>query len=108
MAARMASDKSPAVRREVALTLRDVPADQSVPLLVKIAKQFDGKDRAYLEAFGMGSEARKTKFTPLSTLGDMGGAPEKWSDAFADRVAFVSGRSRGRVQIARSVRETQQ
>ncbi len=82
MAARMASDKSPAVRREVALTLRDVPADKSLPLLVKIAKQFNGKDRAYLEAFGMGSEGKEDQVYAVVAK-DMGGAPEKWSEAFA-------------------------
>jgi putative heme-binding domain-containing protein len=61
MAAKMVSDPSAAVRREVALTLRDVPAAQSLPLLVKLAQQFDGKDRAYLEAFGLGSEGKEAE-----------------------------------------------
>ena len=38
MAAKMAGDESAAVRREVALTMRDVPAAESVPMLVKLAQ----------------------------------------------------------------------
>ncbi len=82
MAAKMASDASPAVRREVALTLRDVPAEQSVATLVAIGKQFDGKDRAYLEAFGLGCTGKESQaYAALAKT--MGGAPESWSDAFA-------------------------
>ncbi|MEQ1852730.1 MAG: PVC-type heme-binding CxxCH protein, partial [Chthoniobacteraceae bacterium] len=82
MAAKMAGDKSAAVRREVALTLRDVPAEKSVPLFVKIADQFDGRDRAYLEAFGLGSEGKeKEVYAAIERL--MGGDPAKWTDAFA-------------------------
>jgi putative heme-binding domain-containing protein len=82
MAAKMAGDKSAAVRREVALTLRDVPAEKSVPLLVKIAGQFDGRDRAYIEAFGLGSEGKEREvYATLEKT--MGGDPAKWSDAFA-------------------------
>ena len=82
MATKMVSDKSPAVRREVALTLRDVPAAQSVDLLVKIAQQFDGKDRTYLEAFGTGAEGKEAQvYEAISKV--LGGPAEKWSDAFA-------------------------
>ena len=82
MAAKMVSDKSAAVRREVALTLRDAPSEKSVPLLVKLARQFDGKDRAYLEAFGLGSSGKeKEVYDAVSKV--MGGKAEDWSDAFA-------------------------
>jgi putative membrane-bound dehydrogenase-like protein len=82
MNAKMVDDKSAAIRREVALSLRDVPADQSVDLLVKIAKQFDGKDRSYLEAFGTGAEGKEAQvYDAISKV--LGGPVEKWSDAFA-------------------------
>lgn len=82
LAEKMAGDASPMVRREVALSLRDVPADKALPYLVTIAGKFDGKDRAYLEAFGLGCsgkeavvyEALRSKVTA---------APEAWTDAFA-------------------------
>jgi putative membrane-bound dehydrogenase-like protein len=60
LTARFADDPSPALRREVALHLRDEPAARSVPLLEKIAAKFDGKDRAYLEAVGLGSEGKES------------------------------------------------
>ena len=60
LAKKLAADSSAAVRREVATGLRDVPAAESVPLLAKIGAQFDGKDRAYLEAFGLGSEGKES------------------------------------------------
>lgn len=82
MATKMAGDESAAVRREVALTMRDVPAAQSVPVLVKIAQKYDGKDRAYLEAFGLGS-TRKEREVYQAVAKAMGGAAESWTDAFA-------------------------
>ena len=82
MAAKMAGDESAAVRREVALTMRDVPAEKSVAILAKLAQQFDGKDRSYLEALGLGSKGKEGEvYAAISKA--MGGAPESWSDAFA-------------------------
>lgn len=60
-AAKMASDPSAAVRREVALSLRDVPFDQCKDIMAALIKGFDGKNRWYLEALGtasMGKEAQ--------------------------------------------------
>lgn len=82
LAQKMVGDESAAVRREVALTLRDVPAGQSVPLLVKIAQKFDGKDRAYLEAFGLGCTG-KEKEVYEAIAKTMGGNADEWTDAFA-------------------------
>lgn len=82
MAKRMATDKSAAVRREVALTLRDVPLDQSKDILVEIAKRYDGKDRTYLEAFGLGCTGKETEVY-AAVAKAMGSAAEKWSPAFA-------------------------
>jgi len=79
MAAKMVSDSSAAVRREVALTLREVPASQSLPLLVKIAQQFDGKDRAYLEALGLGAEGKEAElYAAICT-----DKPAAWTDSQA-------------------------
>ena len=82
MATKMATDQSAAVRREVALTMRDVPAEKSLAILVSIGKQFDGKDRAYLEAFGLGCTGKeKQVYAELAKT--MGGAAASWSEAFA-------------------------
>lgn len=82
IAARKAGDPSAAVRREAALAMRDVPADQSRAVLAEVAKHFDGKDRAYLEAFGLASEGKEREIY-AAIAPTLGGAPEKWSDAFA-------------------------
>ena len=82
LADRMVADESPAILREVAVTLRDIPSEKSLPILVKIAQRFDGKDRAYLEAFGLGCEGKESEvFVAVSKV--MGGKPSEWSDAFA-------------------------
>jgi len=82
MADAMATDPSPAVRREVAFTLRDVPAEQSLPILVKLARGFDGKDRAYLEAFGLGCEGKEAEVYAAVSK-ELGEKAETWSEAFA-------------------------
>lgn len=82
MAARMAGDPSPAVRREVALSMRDVPLAQSRDILVEIAKGFDGRDRSYLEAFGTGCTGKELAlYDALSTV--LGGPAMNWTPAFA-------------------------
>ena len=86
MAKRVASDSSAAIRREVALTLRDVPLEQSREILLEIAKRFDGRDRSYLEAFGTGCEGKERAiFAALTPT--LGAPAEQWSEAFA-RIAW--------------------
>ena len=55
----LAKDKSAAVRREVAIALRDFKTSEAVATLVTIAQQFDGQDRAYLEAIGLAATDRE-------------------------------------------------
>ncbi len=83
VARRLARDSDPGVRREVALSLRDAPADTALPLLEAIAEGFDGRDRSYLEALGTGATGKEAALYDrlLPTLGT--GTPESWSDAFA-------------------------
>ncbi len=77
---RFADDPSPAIRREVALHLRDIPATKAVPLLDKIASKFDGKDRAYLEAIGLGSDGKESAvYSEISKR--FAKSPEDWNDA---------------------------
>ena len=82
MAGRMAGDKSAAVRREVALTMRDVPLAQSRDILVQLARTFDGQDRTYLEAFGTGCQGKESEIY-RALVPAQGKSPEKWSEAFA-------------------------
>ena len=77
-----ATDASPAVRREVALALRDFRTPAAVATLVTVAKGFDGKDRAYLEAIGLGAIDREAEvYAALAK--ELGAAPADWSPAFA-------------------------
>ena len=59
VAARLARDADPGVRREVALSLRDRPAAASLDILVDLARGFDGQDRSYLEALGTGATGKE-------------------------------------------------
>jgi putative membrane-bound dehydrogenase-like protein len=58
-ATRLARDTDSGVRREVALSMRDQPADRALDVLVDIARGFDGKDRSYLEALGTGATGKE-------------------------------------------------
>jgi putative heme-binding domain-containing protein len=84
LARKLAGDVSAAVRREVATSLRDVPAAESVPLLARIGAQFDGKDRAYLEAVGLGSDGKESEVYAAAALKDVfAGDPLQWTEAAA-------------------------
>jgi putative membrane-bound dehydrogenase-like protein len=84
---RLCRDPSPAVRRELALALRDLPPQVALEPLVAIAEQFDGRDRWYLEALGTGCEGKEDAVYQAVVAG----AP---SDAAAwdDRLAGIAWR----------------
>ena len=54
----MLGDDSPAVLRELCLAMRFDPTS-GIPVLVKLADKYDGTDRWYLEAFGIGATDRE-------------------------------------------------
>ena len=72
----LVADESAAIRREVALAMRDVPAASSVPILVEVARQFDGRDRTYLDAVGIGASGKEEAV--YAALAQAAGAPEDW------------------------------
>ena len=85
-AAKLATDASPAVRREVALALRDVPFADAKDLLLTLARGYDGKDRWYLAAWGIGATGNEAAlYTALAAT-----QPEKdatkWTPAYANLV----------------------
>ena len=84
MAKKMAKDPSPAVRREVALSMRDIPNRKSRGILREIAKGYKGNDRTYLEAFGIGSAGIESYIYKVAKSAIAPRDPLKWSDAFAD------------------------
>ena len=83
-AAKLARDPSPAVRREVALSQRDVPFEASRDVLLALAAGYDGVDRSYLEAWGIGAthkeEALYAALTATAPSGDAATWPHKYSD----------------------------
>ncbi len=84
-AARLAADPSAAVRREVAVALRDVPYADSGKILLELAKGYDGQDRTYLEAWGIGCSGKETEM--YATLEkNFPGDPLKWSAMHAGLV----------------------
>ncbi|MCX6213184.1 PVC-type heme-binding CxxCH protein [Spirosoma sp.] len=52
-------DKSAAVRREVAIALRDVPFDDCRFLLINLIKGYDGQDPWYLDALGKAADGKE-------------------------------------------------
>jgi putative membrane-bound dehydrogenase-like protein len=74
----MADDANAAVRREVAIALRDVPFEQAKPVLTKLLKQYNGQDRWYLEALGTAADGKENETYQL-VRELYKGEPEVWS-----------------------------
>jgi len=61
LASELCRDEAPFVRAAVATAMRDAPAAQAVPILVAIGERFDGEDRSYLDAFGIGCTGKQSQ-----------------------------------------------
>lgn len=59
VANQMMGDSSPGVLRELCLAMNYQPTERAIPVLVKLADKFDGTDRWYLEALGIGATGRE-------------------------------------------------
>jgi putative membrane-bound dehydrogenase-like protein len=59
IAKEMAGDPSIAVARELCVALQHEPNEKALPILVTLADRYDGKDRWYLEALGIGATGRE-------------------------------------------------
>ena len=77
-------DESPAVRREILVGLRDADPIKAAPLILALAKQYDGKDRFYLNAVGIavGHDPKRRDII----LADFDKAFPEWNDTTADLV----------------------
>lgn len=82
-ATKLASDPSPAIRRDAALAMRGLPATQAAPVLIDVAKGWDGKDKNYLESIGLGAENQEPEVWKAMREALSPGNPQEWSDAFA-------------------------
>lgn len=58
------NDPSAQVRREAAIALRHNKSAEAPALWAQLAKQYDGKDRWYLEALGIGADKQWDTFFP--------------------------------------------
>jgi putative membrane-bound dehydrogenase-like protein len=85
-AAKLAQDASPAVRREVALSMRDVPFESSRDILLTLARGYDGKDRSYLEAWGIGATGKEDALYAALTATQPGADAATWPNNYADLV----------------------
>jgi len=77
-----AGDPSPAVRRAVAVSLRDIPLAESREVLRQLYRGFDGQDRWYLEALGIGLEGKEAAFYESIRKTEPDN-PLEWSKTFA-------------------------
>jgi putative membrane-bound dehydrogenase-like protein len=88
VAARLARDPDAGVRREVAVSMRDVPANSGLDILVDIARGYDGQDRTYLEALGTGATGKEpVLYDRLRRDLGVKDDPLTWTPAFA-RIAW--------------------
>jgi hypothetical protein len=73
----LVNDPSAAVRRECALSLRHSKSPEAPALWTELAKQYDGKDRWYLEALGIGADKNEDAFFDawLAAVGDKWNTP---------------------------------
>ncbi len=86
-----ADDESPAVRRELAVSLRYDDSASMPTVWAKLAQSYDGKDRWYLEALGLSSDLRAAECYE-AWLAEIGGQLEhdEWT---RDRVACAGPQS---------------
>lgn len=84
-AAQLGKDPSAAVRREVAVALRDLPLDKTQDIIATLAEQYGGKDRYYLEALGQAALGKEEALYPVLNA-KLGGEPLQWTPAFSDIV----------------------
>lgn len=83
-ARRLVRDADAGVRREVALSLRDRSAAESLDLLVELARGYDGEDRSYLEAWGTGATGKEVAlYDRLRRDLNIPTDPLAWSPSFA-------------------------
>ncbi|MGJ8644808.1 MAG: PVC-type heme-binding CxxCH protein [Luteolibacter sp.] len=79
----LANDESAAVRAEAALEMRYREFDEAREVLVAVVKNYDGKDRSYLESLGLGAGKNTEALWGAVSAEMKPGAPVEWSEAFA-------------------------
>jgi putative membrane-bound dehydrogenase-like protein len=86
-AQKMATDTSAFVRREVAISLRDLPYEQTKLILIELIKRYDGEDRWYLETLGADLKGHESQIYPeLLQLLAQGKTATQWSKQLSNLV----------------------
>jgi len=85
-AAKLATDTSAAVRREVATSLRDVPFTAARDILLELARSYDGSDRSYLAAWGIGATDKEADLYAAMAAAQSEKNPLKWTPSYAQLV----------------------
>ena len=79
----LAKDPDAGVRRDVALSMRNFSTQKAGPVLAQVSMRYDGKDKNYVEAIGLGSAGKESSMWKyLKDALDFSN-PLKWDDAFA-------------------------
>lgn len=82
----LGDDPSPAVRRAVALFLRDIPLSESKDLMIDLTRRYHTGDRFALEAFGLAAEGEEQAVYELLHSELNPAPPADWSRKWADLV----------------------
>ena len=82
-AKKMAKDSDTGIRRDVALSLRSIPFEKSKGLFVDLAKGYDGKDKNYLEAIGLGAAGKENEVWKHLRISLGFSDSYEWTDAFS-------------------------
>lgn len=102
----LATDNSPVVRREVALAMRDVPVAQSRDILLAVAKGYDGNDRFYLEAWGIGCAKKENEIYSALASSAPGTDAAKWPASYANLIWRLTPKGAESAFAARAVANT--
>lgn len=79
----LAKDPSPQVRREVALSLRDIPAEKTADIFVELARLCLTDDKNSVEAIGLGAAKQESEIWTAIKNGLELGKPSEWPESFA-------------------------
>lgn len=81
-AKKMAADKNSGVRRDVALSLRDLPAEKTKSIFAELAKKVNPDDKNAIEAIGLGAANQESEIWLAIKAALKPGSPADWDARF--------------------------
>jgi putative membrane-bound dehydrogenase-like protein len=81
-AQKLASHPDAGVRRDVALSLRDLPAEKTAPIFVELARHLVHEDKNSVEAMGLGAANQENVIWLAIKADQAPGDPTSWSEKF--------------------------